>query len=77
MNPWAVLVILLGIVLVIVGIKGTQHNVTSAITGKQHQGTGSPVASGPPGTAKNPTGTPAPHQPGTPNPQPNPAPTSA
>lgn len=77
MNPWAFLVILLGLVLVIVGIKGTQHNITSAITGKQHQGAAPTVATGPPGTSGNPSGTPAPHQPGVPNPQPNAAPTSA
>jgi hypothetical protein len=40
MNPWALLVILLGIVLIIVGIKGTQHNFTSAITGHSVPGSG-------------------------------------
>lgn len=34
MNPWALLVILIGIVLVIVGVKGTQHNIIGAITGR-------------------------------------------
>jgi hypothetical protein len=40
MNPWAFLVIGIGIVLIIIGIKGTQHNITSAITGIPHPGTG-------------------------------------
>jgi hypothetical protein len=34
MNPWALLVILLGLVLIIIGTKGSQHDVVSAITGK-------------------------------------------
>lgn len=38
MNPWAFLIILLGIIIVIVGVKGTQHNITSAITGVPHPG---------------------------------------
>lgn len=40
MNPWAILVILIGIVLIVIGIKGTQHNITSAITGIPHSGAG-------------------------------------
>lgn len=34
MNPWGFLVILLGIVIMIIGVKGTQHGVIAAITGK-------------------------------------------
>lgn len=41
MNPWALLVILLGIVIVIIGVKGSQHNIASAITG--HNLTGQPT----------------------------------
>lgn len=33
MNPWALLLILLGVVLIAIGVKGTQHNITGAITG--------------------------------------------
>ena len=33
MNPWALLVILLGLALIIIGVKGSQHNVVPAITG--------------------------------------------
>lgn len=33
MNPWGFLVILLGILIIIMGIKGTQHEVAAAITG--------------------------------------------
>jgi hypothetical protein len=34
MNPWGVLVIVLGIMLVIVGFKGSQHGLVSALTNK-------------------------------------------
>jgi hypothetical protein len=37
MNPWALLAILLGIVLIIIGIKGTQHNIAGVITGGSGQ----------------------------------------
>ena len=33
MNPWALLVILLGTILIIIGVKGSQHNIAAAITG--------------------------------------------
>lgn len=67
MNPWALLVILLGIVLVIIGVKGTQHNITSAITG---HGTGGATPTG----SKKQTGTGAGNTPGHPQPNPQPAP---
>lgn len=38
MNPWALLVILLGVMLVVIGVKGTQHDIASAITGKAAAG---------------------------------------
>jgi len=34
MNPVGILVIALGILLVIVGVKGSQHNLVSALTNK-------------------------------------------
>lgn len=50
MNPWALLVILLGVMLVVIGVKGTQHDIASAITGKT-TGSGTPAnASGTSGT---------------------------
>lgn len=33
MNPWALLVLLLGTILIIIGVKGSQHNIAAAITG--------------------------------------------
>lgn len=33
MNPWAFIAIALGIVVIIIGIKGAQHNVASALVG--------------------------------------------
>lgn len=33
MNPWGILIIALGVMLVIVGVKGSQHNVVAALTG--------------------------------------------
>jgi hypothetical protein len=40
MNPWGFVVIAVGILLMIIGVKGTQHGVTSALTNKD---TGSSV----------------------------------
>jgi hypothetical protein len=37
MNPVGILVIALGILIVIVGVKGSQHNLVSALTNKPHQ----------------------------------------
>lgn len=37
MNPWALVVIGIGILLVIIGVKGTQQNVKGAITGSSGQ----------------------------------------
>jgi len=34
MNPWALLIIAIGALLIIVGVKGTQHHIASAITNK-------------------------------------------
>ena len=49
MNPWALLVIIIGIVLVITGVKGTQHNIGSVITGKGQQPSGTPGTKPKPG----------------------------
>lgn len=35
MNPFGLLVVLLGILLIIIGVKGTQHQIAEAITGKK------------------------------------------
>lgn len=51
MNPWALLVILLGVMLVIIGIKGTQHDIASAITGKQAATPGTGGSGAAPGNA--------------------------
>jgi hypothetical protein len=36
MNPLGLLVVALGILLVIIGVKGSQHNLASALTNKPH-----------------------------------------
>lgn len=37
MNPWAFIAIAIGVIVIIIGIKGTQHHVASALTGKASQ----------------------------------------
>jgi hypothetical protein len=39
MNPLGIVVVLLGVLLVIVGVSGSQHNLLSALTGKATGGT--------------------------------------
>jgi hypothetical protein len=34
MNPWAFVIIAIGILLIIIGVKGTQHDIAGAVTGK-------------------------------------------
>jgi hypothetical protein len=34
MNPLGIVILALGVLLVIVGVKGSQHNLTSALTNK-------------------------------------------
>jgi uncharacterized membrane protein len=34
MNPLGIIILALGIVIVIVGVKGSQHNLTAALTNK-------------------------------------------
>lgn len=36
MNPWAVLLLAIALLLVIVGVKGTQDNVVSAVLGRRY-----------------------------------------
>jgi hypothetical protein len=33
MNPWALVVIAIGILLIIIGVKGTQHGIAGAVVG--------------------------------------------
>lgn len=44
MNPWGLVVIGLGILLVIMGVKGSYENVVAALTGRKHQLTGTTTA---------------------------------
>lgn len=34
MNPWALIIIIAGLLVLIIGVKGSQHNVVHAVTGK-------------------------------------------
>lgn len=34
MNPLGIVVLMLGVVIIIVGVKGTQHNLVAALTNK-------------------------------------------
>lgn len=38
MNPWGLLILGLGLLLIIIGIKGSQKNVIGALTGKPSSG---------------------------------------
>jgi hypothetical protein len=38
-NPLGLLVLALGVVIIIVGVKGSQHNLVAALTGKKQQAT--------------------------------------
>jgi hypothetical protein len=51
MNPWAIILGLIGVSCIIVAVKGTQDNVISAVTGKHYGST--TLAGGPvfPGTS--------------------------
>ena len=39
MNPWALVIIGIGLFILIIGVKGTQHNIVPAITGKKSAAT--------------------------------------
>lgn len=43
MNPWAFVVIAIGILLIIIGVKGTQHDIASTIVGHKTQGSQPPT----------------------------------
>lgn len=38
-NPFGLLVLALGVIIVIVGVKGSQHNLVAALTNKKQAGT--------------------------------------
>lgn len=38
MNPLGILVLALGVVIIIVGVKGSQHNLVAALTNKKQTG---------------------------------------
>lgn len=47
MNPLGLLVLALGVVIIIVGVKGSQHNLVSALTNKKKAATTSSSSSAP------------------------------
>lgn len=59
MNPWGFIIIGLGMILFIVGFKGAQHDILSAITGHTQSGS---TASSSGGGGKSGTGQPPPVQ---------------
>lgn len=44
MNPWALVILGIGVLLVIIGVKGSYGNVVGALTGKPYTGGKPPVA---------------------------------
>lgn len=36
MNPWGLFIILIGLVLIVIGVKGSQHNILAAVKGAAH-----------------------------------------
>lgn len=44
MNPLGLLVLALGVVIIIVGVKGSQHNLVAALTNKPQTGQSSTTA---------------------------------
>ena len=55
MNPWGLIIIALGLILIVIGFKGSQHSVIQAFKGMR-KGTGNPPSapSNTPGTGNNP-----------------------
>ena len=47
MNPLGLLVLALGVVIIIVGVKGSQHNLVGALTNKKQASTSSSSGSAP------------------------------
>jgi hypothetical protein len=44
MNPWGAVIAGLGVLLVIMGVKGSYVNIESALTGKKHSPAGSNIS---------------------------------
>jgi len=42
-NPWAVVVFALGVILIIIGVKGSQHNIAAALTNKAPKASAAPT----------------------------------
>lgn len=54
MNPLGLLILALGVVIIIVGVKGSQHNLVAALTNKKQPGqTTRSVDTGPPTQVPN------------------------
>ncbi len=61
MNPWGVLAIVAGILLIIVGVKGTQQNIANTIAGNYtgtNQPSNAPIGGGGTYTTSAPTSAP-------------------
>jgi len=54
-NPWGILLIGVGLIMIVIGFKGSQHKVLAAIKGAKPGGASKTVA--PPGSANVPAGT--------------------
>lgn len=55
MNPLGLLVIALGVVIIIVGVKGSQHNLVAALTNKQQAGQTTKATTAPTGVPPAPS----------------------
>ena len=36
MNPWGLFIIIIGLILIVIGVKGSQHNILSAMKDAAH-----------------------------------------
>lgn len=45
MNPWGVLIAIIGVVLIIAGVKGSYPGIETALTGKKHAPPGASTSS--------------------------------
>lgn len=48
MNVWGIVIIALGVILIVMGIKGSQHNVLSVLQSVHLRGNLTPAPGGPP-----------------------------
>lgn len=55
MNPWALVIIGLGILLIIIGVQGTQHDIAGAVTGSSKTSSTSKKSGSGGGSAKTET----------------------